>query len=350
MPDQPEHRLSFASDNHAGAHPDVIAALLAANDGHQPNYGGDKYTERLQEVVRAEFGDEAHAYPVFNGTAANVVALQAMQPAWGAVICSDCAHVNTAESVAPERVGGMKLLPVPSHHGKISPSDIEKYAQVIDIVHQAQPAVVSLTQATEVGTVYTPEEVCAIGELAHRLGMRVHMDGARLSNAAASLGVSLRALTTDAGIDVVSFGGTKNGLLFGDAVIVLNPSAAPGIEYVRKMDMQLASKLRFLSSQLIALLEDDLWRRLANHANQMAALLRSKVDGIAGVALSHPTDANAVFAVLPNAARHRLHEVADFQDWDPATGEVRWMCAFDTTPADVECFARHIADALALGD
>ena len=341
--------LSFASDNHAGAHPEIIAAVLAANHGHQASYGADDHTRRLQAVVKSQFGDTAEAFPVFNGTASNVVALQSMQPTWGAVICSDCAHLNTAESVAPERVGGMKLLALPAQDGKIRPEQITEHAHAAGVVHHAQPSVVSITQATELGTVYLPEEIAAITDAAHSLGMATHMDGARLSNAAASLDLPLRALTTDVGIDVVSFGGTKNGLLFGEAVVVLNPAAAHGLEYVRKLDMQLASKMRFLSCQLVALLEGDLWKRLADHANAMAALLRERIEKVDGVTLTRPTESNAVFATLPEPARRYLHERAGFQDWDPVTGEVRWMCAFDTTAEDVERFAALVGEAVNAG-
>jgi threonine aldolase len=343
-PDSPP--LDFASDNHAGAHPEIMAAIWAANHGHQGNYGTDDYTRRLQTVVKSQFGDVAEAFPVFNGTASNVVALQSMQPTWGAVVCSDCAHLNTAESVAPERVGGMKLLALPAQDGKIRPEQIADHAHAAGVVHHAQPSVVSITQATELGTVYLPEEITAITDAAHSLGMATHMDGARLSNAAASLDLPLRALTTDAGIDVLSFGGTKNGLLFGEAVVVLNQAAVQGLDYIRKLDMQLASKMRFLSCQLIALLEDDLWKRLSKHANAMAAVLRERIEKVDGVTLTRPTESNAVFAILPGPARRFLHERAEFQDWDPATGEVRWMCAFDTTVEQVESFAALVSEAV----
>lgn len=347
MPPTTDSRLlSFASDNHAGAHPDIMRAILEANHGHQSNYGTDDYTRRLQAVIKSQFGDAAEAFPVFNGTASNVIALQAMQPSWGAVICSDCAHLNTAESVAPERVGGMKLLAVAAEDGKIRPEQIADHAHAAGVVHHAQPTVVSITQATELGTVYRPDEIAAITAAAHSLGMATHMDGARLSNAAASLDLSLGALTTDVGIDVLSFGGTKNGLLFGEAIVVLNPAVVHGLEYVRKLDMQLASKMRFLSCQLIALLKGDLWRRLAGHANAMARLLRERIERLDGVSLTRPTEANAVFAVLPEPARRFLHEHASFQDWDPVTGEVRWMCAFDTTVEEVERFAALVGEAV----
>jgi len=337
------HR-DFASDNYAGAHPEVLAALAAANGGHQTAYGGDAWTERLQEVVRGHLGERALTFPVFNGTGANVLSLQSVLPPWGAVICSSDAHIHTDENGAPERVAGIKLLPVPTPDGKLTPELVDREAWGFGDEHRAQPGVVSLTESTEVGTVYTPAEIRAIADHAHALGLRVHMDGARIANAAASLGVPLRALTTDAGVDVLSLGGTKNGLLFAEAVVVLDPDAAPGLPYLRKMDMQLASKMRFLSAQLVALLDGDLWLRSATHANAMAARL---ADGLraAGVELLHPPQANGVFARLTPEVAADLRTRWRFYDW--AHGTVRLMCAFDTTPQDVDDLLVATREALA---
>ena len=229
----PQPPRSFASDNYSPAHPTVLAALTAANQGHAGSYGADPWTARLQEVVRHHFGEAATAYPVFNGTGANVVALMSMLPRWGAVVTSEHAHVHQDENGAPERVGGIKLLTVPAPDGKLTPAAVDRFVGDLGDQHRAQPLVVSITQATELGTVYSPEEIRAITDRAHAAGMRVHLDGARLANAAASLGVSLRATTTDVGVDVVSFGGTKNGLLFGEAVVVLDPDATQGVEIGR---------------------------------------------------------------------------------------------------------------------
>jgi threonine aldolase len=261
----------FASDNQAGIHPEVLAAITAANGGHQIAYGDDAYTARLQEVIRARFGERAEAYPVFNGSGANVIGLQAMCDRWSAVICAESAHINVDEAGAPEKVAGLKLLPVPTPDGKLTPELIDTQAHGFGVVHHAQPRAVSLTQVTEVGTVYTAEELEAICAHAHGLGMVVHMDGARIANAAAGLGVPMRAITADVGVDVLSFGGTKNGLLLGEAVVVLNPGAVRGLAYLRKAGTQLTSKMRFVSAQLIALLDGDLWLRNARHANAMAA-------------------------------------------------------------------------------
>lgn len=333
----PGHR-DFGSDNYAGAHPEVLDAIAAANGGHQTSYGADAYTAHLQEVVRAHLGEAAVAYPVLNGTGANVLALQSMLPRWGAVICAEQAHINTDENGAPERVGGLKLLTVPTPDGKLTPELVERQAWGFGDEHRAQPGVVSITQSTELGTVYTPEEIRALADQAHGLGMRLHVDGARISNAAASLDIPLRAMLTDAGVDALSLGGTKNGLLFGEAVVVIDPAAADGLVFQRKVDMQLASKMRFVSAQLVALYGGDLWLRSATHANAMAGRLAAGLAQVPGVRITQRVQANGVFVVLPEGVADTLRETWRFYDWDVATGEVRLMCAFDTTEEDVDAF------------
>lgn len=339
----------FASDNYSGIHPEVLAAIAAANDGHQVAYGEDAYTTRLQEVFAGHFGDGVQAFPVFNGTGANVVGLQSMLPRWGAVVAASTAHINVDEGGAPERVGGIKLLTVPTDNGKLTPELIDREAWGWGDEHRAQPLVVSLTQSTELGTLYSVDELKAIADHIHGLGMHLHMDGARLSNAAASLGLPLRAFTRDVGVDVLSYGGTKNGAMLGEAVVVLNPEASAGLIFGRKLNMQLSSKMRFVSAQLIALLEGDLWLRNATHSNAMAARLRAGVaagiaDGsISGVAFTQETQANGVFATLPDGVADRLRESFRFYDWDAAKNEVRWMCSFDTTEADVDAFVAELA-------
>lgn len=342
----PEHR-SFASDNYAGVHPEVLAAIAAANGGHQVAYGEDHYTARLQEVMAEHFGDGVEAFPVFNGTGANVIGLQAMLPRWGAVICTQTAHIHTDENGAPERVAGIKLLTVPTTDGKLTPELIDREAWGWGDEHRAQPLAVSITQTTELGTAYTAAEVRAIADHVHGRGMTLHMDGARVANAAAHLGVRLREFTTDAGVDVLSFGGTKNGLMFGEAVVVLNAAAAEGLTFLRKLNMQLASKMRFVSAQVIAILTDDLYLRSAGHANAMATRLREAVEGLPGLTITQTTQSNAVFAILPPGVADRLRETFRFYDWDLATDEVRWMCAFDTTEADVDAFAAAVHEELA---
>jgi threonine aldolase len=337
-------RYLLASDNWAGAHPQVLDALIAANSGEEMSYGRDRYTTRLQQIIRSEFGASAEAFPVFNGTGANVVALQSMQPTWGGVICAHTAHINTDEGGAPERVAGLKMLPARTDDGKLTCAHISELAHNFGDVHHAQPSVVSITQSTELGTIYTPDEIAEISALAHGHGMAVHLDGARLANAAAALGLPLRTLTTDVGVDVISLGGTKNGLLFGELVVVLDPARSAGINYIRKYSMQLASKMRFISAQFIALFEGDLWRDGALHANAQAALLRKLIEDIPGLTVTQPTQANAVFAILPPGIEEEVRQIADFQTWNPATGEVRWMCSHQTSDATVHGFAAALRE------
>lgn len=333
----------FASDNYAGIHPEILAALGEANGGHQGAYGADVYTQRLQEVVRGHFGERAEAFPVFNGTGANVVSLQAMTRRWAAVICAESAHIHTDEGGAPEKVGGLKLHTVPTPDGKLTPELIDLQAWGFGDEHRAQPHVVSITQSTELGTLYTADEIADLCAHAHGLGLLVHLDGARLANAAAALDVPLRALTADAGVDVVSYGGTKNGLMLGEAVVVVNPDAVAGMTYLRKTSMQLASKMRFVSAQLIALLEGDLWLRNARQSNAMARRLYEAVRGLPGVTITREPQVNAVFAIIPEDVAERLRKRFPFYTWNQQTGEVRWMCSFDTTAADVDAFAAALA-------
>ncbi|WP_413543598.1 threonine aldolase family protein [Citricoccus nitrophenolicus] len=352
-------RRGFASDNYAGVHPEVLAALAAANTGHEPAYGDDSWTARLKDLTRAEFGTAAEAFPVFNGTGANVMALQALLPPWGAVICAESAHIHQDEGGAPERIAHTKLFTVPTPDGKLTPELIDRQAHGVGFVHRAQPAVVEIAQVTELGTVYTPEEIRAITEHAHGLGMSVYLDGARLANAAAALGTDLRSFTTDAGVDVVSFGGTKNGALGAEMVVVLNPEAVatgPGgrraegagqaVGYLRKSSMQLASKMRFVSAQLVALLTDGLWLDSAQHANTMAARLADGARTLDGVTLTQEPQANQVLAVLDPAVAEVVRAEYAFYDWDQTRNEVRWMTSWDTTEQDVDGFVAALDGAL----
>jgi threonine aldolase len=342
----------FASDNYAGVHPEVLQALATANGGHQVAYGEDAYTARLQQVVRRHLGDRAETFPVFNGTGANVVGLTSVLPRWGAVVATDTAHIHTDEAGAPERVTGLKLLTVPTPDGKLTPQLVEREAWGWGDEHRAQPLAVSLTQSTELGTVYTPDEIRAVADLAHAHGMAVHLDGARIWNAAAALDLPFAAFTTDVGVDVLTFGGTKIGLLGVEAVVVLDPSRTTGLVYLRKLTMQLSSKMRFASAQLLALFEDDLGRRSAEHANAMAARLRAGLEaGVAagalpGLGFTQPTQANAVFATLPAGVADRVRDRVRFYDWDRSRGEVRWMTAWDTTETDVDTFVEVVGEEL----
>ncbi|SCK57461.1 L-threonine aldolase [Streptomyces sp. WMMB 322] len=336
----------FASDNYAGAHPEVLAALALANGGHQTAYGDDEYTEHLQQTVRSHFGPRAEAYPVFNGTGANVISLQALTDRWGAVICAETAHINVDECGAPERVGGLKLLTVPTEDGKLTPELIDREAHGWDDEHRAMPQVVSLTQSTELGTLYSVEEIRAICDHAHERGMKVHLDGARIANAAASLDRPMRAFTNAAGVDVLSLGGTKNGMLFGEAVVVLDPDSVRAMRHVRKLSMQLASKMRFISAQWDALLSGDLWLRNARHSNAMARRLAEGVKDVDGVEILYPVQANAVFARLPNQVSERLQKRYRFYFWNEAAGDVRWMCSFDTSEEDVDGFVAALREEM----
>jgi threonine aldolase len=342
----------FASDNFSGAHPEVLGAIARANEGHAVAYGGDPWTERAAGLFRHHFGEDARTFLVFNGTAANVLCLRAAARPGAAVICSETAHMNVDECGAPERLAGVKLLTLSTGDGKLTPDAAGKRITRIGDQHAVQPRLVSISQATELGTRYTPQETQALADLCHERGMLLHVDGARLANAAAGLGTSLGALTAEVGVDLLSFGGTKNGLLCGDAAVILRPELAEGFEYLRKQSGQLASKMRFLAAQFEALLgEGDLWLRNAEHANAMAQRLRAAVDGVPGVEVTQPTEANAVFARLPRAAIERLRSELPgeipFYIWDGRTGEVRWMCSWDTTEDDVDRFAAAVRHAAA---
>lgn len=346
MTDTARARRGFASDNASTVHPEVLAAIEAANRGHVYGYGHDPLTEALAERVRDEFGEHARAYPVWSGTAANVLSLRASCRPWEAVICAPTAHLNVDECGAPEAIAGVKLLAAQAEHGKVTAASVEAMIERVGDEHAVQPRVVSISQCTELGTVYTLAEMEALAECAHARRLLLHVDGARLGNAAAALGVPLRAVTTDVGVDVLSFGGTKNGLLGAEAVVFLNPDLGEGFEYLRKQSLQLASKMRFLAAQLHALLEDDLWLRSAAHSNAMAALLAERVGDLPGLRVTRPVETNAVFAELPFDAIAELQRQYDFYVWDERVGEVRWMCSWDTTPQDVEEFAAAVSAAV----
>jgi threonine aldolase len=342
----PERR-GFASDNNATVHPEVLEAIAAANVGHAPGYGHDPLTARVQELFRRHFGEQASTFLVFNGSAANVLCMRAALRRWQAVICAETAHVNVDECGAPEMLAGVKLLIAPEQEGKLTPSAVARLIARVGDEHAVQPGLLTISQSTELGTVYTLSELRTLVELAHGHGLLVHVDGARLSNAAAALGLPLRALTTDVGVDLVSFGGTKNGLLGGEAVVILHPELADGFAFIRKQSLQLASKMRFVAAQFQALLEGDLWLRCASQANAMAAKLADALGDVAGLTITRPVQANAVFALVPADVTPRLQERFPFYVWDEHTGEVRWMCSWDTTDEDVETFAATVQEALA---
>lgn len=337
-------KRDFASDNSAGVHPEVLAALASANVGHAMGYGADRWTHALERAAAKHFGRGARIFPVFNGTGANVLALKALVRSHDAVICAEGAHIDVDECGAPEAWTGCKLIPVPTADGKLTPKLVEAACHGVGDQHHVQPRVISIAQSTELGTVYRPSEVTALARFAHRRGMFLHMDGARVANAAAHLQRDLRQATRDLGVDVLSFGGTKNGLMGADAVVVFDRALAADFKYLRKQGTQLASKMRFLSAQLVALLSNELWRRNALHANQMAKLLESKVRRVPGIRLTQRVDANAVFVKIPPRVA-RLRSRFAFHIWDEDESVARWMCAWDTTVDDVNEFASAVSEA-----
>ena len=331
-------RRGFASDNNATIHPEVLAAIAAANVGHAGGYGHDPHTEALERRLEEVFGPGCRSFLVFNGTGANVVALRAACRRWEAVICSTVSHLNVDEGGAPEAVAGVKLLGVQAPQGKLTAEGVRARIERLGDEHAVQPRLVSISQSTELGTVYTAEEVGALADLAHEHGLLLHMDGARLANAAVSLGAGLADVSIRAGVDILSLGGTKNGLLGGEAVIFARPETAAGVPWLRKQSLQLASKMRYVAVQFDALLRDELWSRSAGQANAMAARLAGQVRDLPGVQITQPVQANAVFAILPPAVTAELQREFPFYVWDERTGEVRWMCSWDTTEEDVDAF------------
>ncbi len=336
---------AFASDNYAGVHPDILAAVAAANDGHAVSYGADPWTAQAETVLRHHFGPQAQSLLVFNGSAANVLALRCACRPWEAAICAETAHVNVDEAGAPERIAGVKLLTVPTADGKLTPADIHARVTRLGDEHAVQPRVVTITQSTELGTRYSAAETAALAAAAHELGLLLHVDGARLANAAAGLGLGLGEITTDSGVDVLSLGGTKNGMALGEAVVLLEPSLADGARYLRKQTLQLASKSRFLAAQFVAMFEGDLWLRNARHANAMAARLAGHLSAIPAVAITQAVEANGVFAVIPPDAVEAVRARWPFYTWDERTGEVRLMCSWDTSEDEVDAFAQAVGQA-----
>ncbi len=337
---------SLASDNYAEVHPEVMAAIAAVNHGPARAYGADEVTRAAVAAMRAGLGTDAEIAFVFNGSGANVIGLQLMLQPWQHVVCTRMAHIAVDECGATERIVGAKLLTLPSPDGKLTPDAVRAAHQRIGDEHSTQPGVVSISQSTELGTVYSVEEIGELATTAHERGMYLHLDGARIANAAAALDVSLAALTWQAGVDVMSFGGTKNGLLGAEAVVVFADELKGRIPFVRKQFLQLGAKGRFLAAQFLALFSDELWRRNARAANDRAQQLRAGLATVSQVTLTQIGPANAVFAVLPPAWVEPLQRVASFYVWDPTTSEVRLMCAWDTPPELVDEFvaaARRLA-------
>ncbi len=337
---------SFGSDNHSGICPEILKAIADANADHALAYGDDEYTQRLTARIRTHFGETASPYLVFNGTGANMLCIDAMCRSHEAVICAETAHINVDECGAPQRIVGCRLLTVDTPDGKLTPALVRTRLHGFGFQHHSQPRAISITQPTELGTCYTLDEIRALADLAHEYNMYLHIDGARLANAAATLNCSLRALTTDAGADCVSLGGTKNGLLMGECAVILNPELDNQLPYRRKQMAQLGSKMRYMAAQMDCYLQDDLWRRNAEHSNAMAQRLYQAVKDLPGIRIVYPVEANSVFVQLARPIWTKLQEDYFFYDWIEDDNIVRWMCSFDTTQEDIDLFVAKLQSLL----
>jgi threonine aldolase len=331
-------KRSFASDNNAGVHPKVVEAIIAANSGHVIAYGDDPYTERATAKFRKEFGDDTAVYFVFGGTGANVLGLKAATKSYQAIICADTAHINVDECGAPEKFTGCKLLSVSTENGKVTIDAMKHFLHGVGFEHHVQPGVISVSQSTEMGTVYSPQELKALSEFAHQNDMLLHVDGARIANAAVSLKMGLKEVTRSCGVDLLSFGGTKNGMMYGEAVIFFDPNLARDFKYIRKQGTHLPSKMRFVSAQFEALLTDNLWRKNAEHSNRMAQVLAAQLEKVPNVTLTQKVEANGVFAIIPSKYVPALQEKYFFYVWNEETSECRFMTSFDTTEEDIAEF------------
>jgi len=336
----------FASDNNAGVHPDILKAINSVNTGHTIGYGDDKYTDDAVSKIKGIFGDDIDVYFVFIGTAANVLGLTAVTRSYHSVICAESSHIHKDECGAPENYSGCKLLSVPSSNGKLTLDGIKHHMYGFGFEHHSQPKVISITQATEMGTVYTPQEIAEIAEYTHEHNMILHMDGARIANAAVALETGFKEITKDAGVDILSFGGTKNGMMYGEAVIFFDQSHSEDFKYIRKQGMQLASKMRFIAAQFETYLSNDLWKKNAEHANKMARILADEVKGIGGVTITQKVESNGVFATIPKEIIPLLQKEFFFYVWNEAVAEVRWMTSFDTTREDITRFVSLLKKTL----
>lgn len=333
---------SFASDNNAGIHPKILEAIMKANAGQASAYGTDDYTKRAVALFKKHFGDEIDVYFVFNGTGANILGLKAITKSTDSIICAETAHLNVDECGGPEHFIGCKVITLPTEDGKITPEQIKQRLIRFGDQHFSQPKVISITQTTEYGTLYMLEEIQTIARLSHEHGMFLHMDGSRLANAAASLGIPFKEFTADAGVDVLSFGGTKNGLMIGEAVVFFNKDLAADFKYIRKQGMQLGSKLRFIATQFEALLTDELWLKNAGNANKMAKKLAGRLEGNPFIQITQKIESNSIFAIIPKEYISVLQEKFAFSVWNAEKSEVRLMTAFDTTEEDIKLFADEV--------
>jgi threonine aldolase len=341
-----KHSRGFASDNNSGIHPDILKSIERANSGHVVAYGDDIYTSQAIIKVKEHFGEEIEVFFVLTGTGANVLGLTASTNTYNSVICAETAHINVDECGAPENFSGCKIIPVETPDGKINIDSVKRHIRDFGFEHYSQPRVISISQPTELGTVYSVNEITQLADYAHKYNMLLHMDGARLSNAAVSLGTGFKDITGNAGVDVLSFGGTKNGMLFGESIIFFKRNLAEDFKYIRKQGMQLASKMRFISAQFETYLSDDLWKKNAEHANNMAQMLCREVSEIPQIKITQKVQSNAVFAVLPGKYIKKLQEEYFFYVWDEEKSEVRWMTSFDTTEQDIYGFIGFIKETL----
>jgi len=331
-------KRGFASDNNAGVHPEILKEIESVNKGHVLGYGSDKYTERAFELFKEHLGKDTETFFVFTGTAANVLGLSGVTRSWNSVITAFTAHIEQDECGAPEKFTGCKVLTVDTPNGKIMVDMLEKHMHGFDFEHHSQPKVISITQATEMGTVYSTGEIKVLADFAHERDMLLHMDGARIANAAVSLGLPFRELTTDAGVDILSFGGTKNGMMYGEAVCFLKPGISKDFKYIRKQGMQLASKMRFISAQYVAYFKDDLWKRNASHSNSMALFLADKLQKVEGIHITQPVQSNGVFVIIPENVAENVSSTYFFYPWNEFISEYRLMTSWDTTEEDINIF------------
>ncbi len=338
---------TFASDNYSGVHPDIMEALQRANQGHAESYGTDDYTARAIKKFKEYFGDQIEVFFAYNGTAANVLGLSALTHSFHAIICSELAHIHVDESTAPEKFTGCRQITIPTKNGKIYPPEIEDKIQRIDDQHHPQAKVISISQSTEYATVYSVDEIAAISSIAKKYNLYLHMDGSRISNAAVSLNKDFKRFTSDVGVDVLTFGGTKNGMMFGEAVIFFEPELARHFKFIRKQGMQLHSKMRFISAQFEALLSHDRWKKNASHANAMAKLLAEELSKVPGIQITQSIDANGVFATLPPVVIPELQKEQFFYVWTEKISEARLMCSFDTQEQDIKKFAEKLKQLVA---
>lgn len=339
-------KRGFASDNNAGIHPDIIKEVIASNTGHATGYGSDIYTEQALNIFKEQFGSTTETYFVFTGTAANVLGISSILRSWNSILTSSSAHIEQDECGAPEKFMGCKVLTVDTPDGKINPELLEKHMHGIDFEHHSQPKVISITQATEMGTVYTPSEIRKIADFAHDRKMLLHMDGARIANAAVFLNLPLKSFTADAGVDVLSFGGTKNGMMFGEAICFLKPGLSNDFKYIRKQGMQLASKMRFISAQYIAYFHNDLWKKCASHSNTMARILDNALQEIKGIRITQNVESNGVFVIMPSEVAEKMKNHYFFYPWNEKISEYRLMTSWDTTEEDIEDFVEILKKEL----